>query len=423
MAREMKETGLKWLGQIPEDWHLVRIGSQYTERRTKVSDTEYAPLSVTMKGILPQLSTAAKTDAHDDRKLVCKGDFAINSRSDRRGSCGISPMDGSVSLINTILTPREEMDPQYYDWLFHSTMFSDEYYSWGHGIVDDLWTTGWQDMKKIMIPEPSLEEQARIAAFLDRKCAEIDSVIAATQRTIEEYKVLKQSIITDAVTKGVRGKRPMKDSGIELVDVIPEEWRYSPIKYVAKFQPACNTSDFTEDTEITYTPMDCIKIGYYVQNTAKYGSVASSLTPYEEGDIVMAKVTPCFENGNIALMENLASGFGMGSSELFVYRAIDVNVRFLLYWLQNDKFKDGACATMTGTGGLKRVSPYYAKNAMILLPSDDEQEEIVAYLDAKCADMDSLIASKEKLLTELESYKKSVIYEYVTGKKEVPACQ
>ena len=369
MAREMKETGLKWLGQIPEDWHLVRIGSQYTERRTKVSDTEYAPLSVTMKGILPQLSTAAKTDAHDDRKLVCKGDFAINSRSDRRGSCGISPMDGSVSLINTILTPREEMDPQYYDWLFHSTMFSDEYYSWGHGIVDDLWTTGWQDMKKIMIPEPSLEEQARIAAFLDRKCAEIDSVIAATQRTIEEYKVLKQSIITDAVTKGVRGKRPMKDSGIELVDVIPEEWRYSPIKYVAKFQPACNTSDFTEDTEITYTPMDCIKNGYYVQNTAKYGSVASSLTPYEEGDIVMAKVTPCFENGNIALMENLASGFGMGSSELFVYRAIDVNVRFLLYWLQNDKFKDGACATMTGTGGLKRVSPYYAKNAMILLPS------------------------------------------------------
>ena len=423
MAREMKETGLKWLGQIPEDWHLVRIGSQYTERRTKVSDTEYAPLSVTMKGILPQLSTAAKTDAHDDRKLVCKGDFAINSRSDRRGSCGISPMDGSVSLINTILTPREEMDPQYYDWLFHSTMFSDEYYSWGHGIVDDLWTTGWQDMKKIMIPEPSLEEQARIAAFLDRKCAEMDSVIAATQRTIEEYKALKQSIITDAVTKGVRGKRPMKDSGIELVDVIPEEWRYSPIKYVAKFQPACNTSDFTEDTEITYTPMDCIKNGYYVQNTAKYGSVASSLTPYEEGDIVMAKVTPCFENGNIALMENLASGFGMGSSELFVYRAIDVNVRFLLYWLQNDKFKDGACATMTGTGGLKRVSPYYAKNAMILLPSDDEQEEIVAYLDAKCADMDSLIASKETLLTELESYKKSVIYEYVTGKKEVPACQ
>ena len=187
MAREMKDTGLQWLGRIPKEWKLIRIGSQYTERRTKVSDTEYPPLSVTMKGILPQLATAAKTDAHDDRKLVCIGDFAINSRSDRRGSCGISPYDGSVSLINTILTPREAMHPQYYDWLFHSTMFSDEYYSWGHGIVDDLWTTSWQDMKKIMIPEPPLDEQARIAKFLDRSCAEIDVVIADTQRTINEY--------------------------------------------------------------------------------------------------------------------------------------------------------------------------------------------------------------------------------------------
>lgn len=229
MAREMKETGLQWLGQIPKEWNLVRIGTQYTERRTKVSDTEYPPLSVTMKGILPQLATAAKTDAHDDRKLVRVGDFAINSRSDRRGSCGISPYDGSVSLINTILTPRDEMNPQYYNWLFHSVMFSDEYYSWGHGIVDDLWTTGWQDMKKIMIPEPPLDEQSFIASFLDRKCAEIDSAVADTQRTIEEYKKLKQSIITEAVTKGVRGKRTMKDSGIEWIGEIPSEWAKSRV--------------------------------------------------------------------------------------------------------------------------------------------------------------------------------------------------
>ena len=130
MARQMKDSGIEWIGDIPADWNIVRIGTQYTERKTKVSDTEYPPLSVTKKGILPQLETAAKTDAHDDRKLVCKGDFAINSRSDRRGSCGISAYDGSVSLINTILCPRDEMNPEYYDWLFHSTMFSDEFYKW-----------------------------------------------------------------------------------------------------------------------------------------------------------------------------------------------------------------------------------------------------------------------------------------------------
>ena len=123
MARQMKDSGVEWIGEIPEGWNVVRIGSQYTERKAKVSDTEYPPLSVTMKGILPQLSTAAKTDAHDDRKLVCVGDFAINSRSDRRGSCGISAYDGSVSLINTILCPRDEMNPHYYDWLFQNNPY------------------------------------------------------------------------------------------------------------------------------------------------------------------------------------------------------------------------------------------------------------------------------------------------------------
>ena len=156
MPRQMKNSGITWIGDIPEQWQLGRIGHLYSERREKVSDRDFAPLSVTMQGVVPQLSTAAKTDAHDDRKLVRKGDFAINSRSDRRGSCGVSPCDGSVSLINTILSPHDDMDAGYYNWLFHTTMFADEYYKWGHGIVDDLWTTGWQDLKRISIPIPSI---------------------------------------------------------------------------------------------------------------------------------------------------------------------------------------------------------------------------------------------------------------------------
>ena len=133
--REMKYSGAQWVGQIPSDWDVGRIDSFYSLRNTKVSDANHQPLSVTNKGIIPQLDTAAKTNAHDDRKLVKKGDFAINSRSDRRGSCGISTYEGSVSLINTILAPKGEMDPQYYDWLFHTIQFDDEFYKWGHGIV------------------------------------------------------------------------------------------------------------------------------------------------------------------------------------------------------------------------------------------------------------------------------------------------
>ena len=117
---EMKDSGADWIGKIPATWDISKIGTLYTQRNEKVSDKDYPPLSVTMKGILPQLATAAKTDDGDNRKLVRVGDFAINSRSDRRGSCGISPYDGSVSLINTILIPRKKMHPGYYDWLFLS---------------------------------------------------------------------------------------------------------------------------------------------------------------------------------------------------------------------------------------------------------------------------------------------------------------
>ena len=202
-----------WLGKVPEDWGISRIGDYYKLRNEKVSDVDFPPLSVTMKGIVPQLATAAKTDDHDNRKLVRKGDFAINSRSDRRGSCGISDYDGSVSLINTVLTPRGQMNPRYYNWLFHTEQFADEFYKWGHGIVDDLWTTRWQEMKSILIVSPPLVEQQAIADYLDDRCSKIDEIIAEATASIEEYKELKQAVIFEAVTKGLDKNVPMKDSG------------------------------------------------------------------------------------------------------------------------------------------------------------------------------------------------------------------
>lgn len=196
----MKDSGLEWLGEIPDKWRLSRIGSVYELRNLKVSDKDYIPLSVTKKGVVPQLETAAKTNAHDDRKLVKKGDFVINSRSDRRGSCGISSYEGSVSLINTILAPLGEMNPRYYDWLFHTVQFGDEFYKWGHGIVDDLWTTNWQDMKKITIPMPDLDEQEKIASFLDEKCAKIDIIIEIKKEQLIVLDEYKKAIIYEYVT-------------------------------------------------------------------------------------------------------------------------------------------------------------------------------------------------------------------------------
>lgn len=417
--RKMRDSGIEWVRAIPQNWQLSKIGSLYTQRNEKVSDKDYQPLSVTMQGILPQLSTAAKTDDGDNRKLVRVGDFAINSRSDRRGSCGISPLDGSVSLINIILTPRTAMHPGYYNWLFHTTLFADEFYKWGHGIVADLWTTRWQEMKSITVPVPEYAEQERIAAFLDAECAEIDTVLEKTRASIEEYKKLKQAVITQAVTKGIRGDRPMKDSGIEWIGEIPAEWTASKIKYCTEFAPSCNTSHLSEDSLVTFTPMECIKNGYFENREAHFSALSSSYTQYQDGDIVFAKVTPCFENGNIAIMQGLSAGVGFGSSELFVIRPQSINTEFIFYYLQNDIFKQYACATMTGTGGLKRVSPTFVRNYSVFIPCNEEQLEIVRYLNEKCSGIEVLIAKKQQYLTEIENYKKSLIYEYVTGKKEV----
>ena len=138
MSRVMKDSGIEWIGEVPEGWNLSKISNLYNQRIEKVSDKDFQPLSVTMKGIVPQLDTAAKTNDGDNRKLVLNGDFAINSRSDRRGSCGISYLDGSVSLINIVLSPRNKMNSKYYNWLFHTSVFADEFYGWGHGIVVDL---------------------------------------------------------------------------------------------------------------------------------------------------------------------------------------------------------------------------------------------------------------------------------------------
>ena len=208
--------------------------------------------------------------------------------------------------------------------------------------------------------------------------------------------------------------RQMKDSGIEWIGEIPAEWAVSRVKYVSDFEPGCNGDGLTDKSVITYTPMDCIKNGWFINNTATRGSVSSSLTAYQNGDIVMAKVTPCFENGNIAIMENLASGYGLGSSELFVFRPVDIDTRYFFYWLRNPMFVQLACSTMTGTGGLKRVSPYFAKNCYIHQPPLAEQHRIAAFLDRKCAEIDAVIERTKATIEEYKQLKQAVITEAVT---------
>lgn len=412
----MKPSGIEWIGDIPDDWEVTKIGQLYLERNEKVSDREYEALSVTKHGILKQLESAAKTDNGDNRKLVKSGDFVINSRSDRRGSCGISKFDGSVSLINIILMPTQKIANDYYNYLFRTENFADEFYKYGNGIVDDLWSTKWTSMKKILVPFPPLKTQRKIADYLDEECREIDATIAKQKESIEKLKAYKQSLISETVTKGLDKSAPLKPSGIDYLGDIPSHWEIKKLKYVAKLDPTI--SEFLRDNDIvSFAPMECLGEQTLSPYETEYGKVKGKYTYFANEDIIMAKVTPCFENGNIAIAKNLKNNVGFGSSELFVFRAKNISNSFLMYSLYSEPFKSLAKSTMYGTGGLKRVSPNFILNYKIPLPPLKTQESIADYLDSKCSQIDKYITEKQNIIQKLDAYKKSLIFECVTGKQ------
>lgn len=421
--REMKDSTAIWLGDIPTTWEISRIGSVYTLRNTKVSDKDYEPLSVTMNGVVPQLETAAKTNSHDDRKLVKKGDFAINSRSDRRGSCGIADRDGSVSLINTILCPKEAMNPRYYNWLFHTTEFADEFYANGHGIVDDLWTTGWQEMKRILIPLPPISVQENIANFLDERCPEIDNLTAEIQSQIETLEEYKKSILTEAVTKGLNPDVEMKDSGIEWIGEIPKDWILSRLKYnlsePMKYGASESGVDYDENLP-RYIRITDISMDNKLKNDGKLSLTLSQAKGYmlHEDTVLFARsgatvgktflYTPDYGQAAFAgyLISGVADKEKMISKWLYYYTLSNA------YWKwANQIFTQ---ATIQNIGADKY------NNLPITVPTIQEQQNIVNILDAKCAEIDVIISDRKSQLTTLAEYKKSLIYEYVTGKKEVP---
>ena len=409
--REMKDSGIEWIGEIPADWELSKIGAVYEERNEKVSDVDFQPLSVTKQGVVPQLEIAAKTNDGENRKLIRKNDFVINSRSDRRGSCGISEYDGSCSLINTVLKPRRNMCNAYYSFVFRSERFADEFYRWGNGIVDDLWSTKWSNMKRIYIPAPSLQEQHRISDYLDRKCSQIDAIIARQQEVIERLKAYKLSVITEVVTKGLSPNVPMKDSGVEWIGEIPEHWRVPKIKYLATISSG-GTPDRSHpeywNGSINWAKTGELQNNELYETEEKITELAlenSSAKVFSVDTILVAMYGQGKTRGMTALLK-VPSATNQACAGITVYSK-DITVNYLWIFLMGayDAIREKANGS-----GQPNLSGALIADFNVTLPPIEEQMNICKTVAMRLPHIDSVVKQKETIVDKLIAYKKSLIY-------------
>lgn len=416
---------MDWLSQIPSHWFEVRLGSLFNERKSKVSDVDYPPLSVTKNGIVPQLENAAKSNDGDNRKLVLNGDFVINSRSDRKGSSGLSRLDGSVSLINIVLRPIENIDPKFSEYLLKSYFFKEEYYRYGRGIVEDLWTTRYSEMKNMIVPKPPIEEQTAIARFLDYKLAKINRFIQKKKQLIKLLNEQKAAIINQAVTKGLDPNAKMKDSGIEWLGGIPEHWEVRKLKYVAECFPSnidkhsiedqksirlCNYTDVYKNDYIT-DDMNLMVATATDEQIEKFTLIQGDVVITKDSETANDIAVPAYVKENL---DNVVCGYHLsvlrpntlidGEFLFRVLQSKDINIQFELH-----------------SNGVTRVGlgVYDLKNAKIPVPPISEQTEIVQYINKEITQINKTISTIERELTLTEEYKTTIIAEAVTGKIDV----
>ena len=431
--RKMRDSGIEWVGAIPQDWKTDRL--QWHLKEINVSNNPIQTkniLSLTIEaGVIPYAEKGnqgnkAKED-YGQYKIAFPDTLVINSMNVIIGAVGISQYFGCVSPVYYVFEPIEGTDLRYIYYLFTNTGFQKEMRKYAKGILEIRLRISSNDMLKRIVPSPPFKEQQRIADYLNKMCAEIDAVLEKTRASIEEYKKLKQAVITQAVTKGIRGDRPMKDSGIEWIGDIPAEWRKTQLRHCAAIKSGITLGKKYEKTdslvELPYLRVANVQDGYVdlsvlttievtQDEDLKYRLRAGDVLMTEGGDrdklgrgcVWHGEIEPCLHQNHIFAVQT--------SKDTLL-------PEFLEYLTVSDVGRSYFDVTAIKTTNLACTSSSKVLAFTIPLPSVEEQAEIVEALNTKCAGIDALVAKKQQYLTEIENYKKSLIYEYVTGKKEV----
>ena len=427
MAREMKNSGIEWIGEIPAEWicdkvcrQFALIGSGTTPKSDNdsnyIGNIHWIQSGDINGGILHNTKNKVSNEVVEKYSAlkVYKSPFIVIAMYGASiGNISSSIIDGCVNQACCVLS-EGHMNIKY---AFYTLKSAKDYLIY-NGVGGGQPNISQDIVKQLRLPVPSIREQEMIVDYLDKKCAEIDAVIEKTKATIEEYKKLKQSVITEAVTKGIRGERPMKDSGIEWIGEIPAEWDVSAIKkhfdVYSGATPKSEHQEFWDGDILWITPADYKTEDKYIKGGKRtitiegYESCGTTLVP--KNSIIFSKRAPI---GSVAISDKpLCTNQGC-------LACVDKGENSVLYYyFSMSAFTE--IFELFGSGTTFKEISFDSFSAFRLPhPSYEEQQEIADYLDKKCAEIDTIIAKKTALLDEMESYKKSVIYEYVTGKKEV----
>ena len=426
--REMKGSGIEWIGQIPKGWELRRAKTLFTQRNSKGNGIEVL-LSPTQKyGVVPQSQLEGVVQVKEDTdlqmfKTVHKGDFVISLRS-FQGGFEYSLYEGVCSPAYQVFYPTSPICDTYYRYLFKSQSFISKMNNLTVGIREGK-NIQYVDFANSQIPVPPLAEQERIAAFLDAECAEIDAVLEKTRASIEEYKKLKQAVITQAVTKGIRGDRPMKDSGIEWIGDIPGSWEVSSVRYIGQLQ-----NGISKGGEFFGKGFPFVSYGDVYKNYELPHSVSGLIDTTEDeratysveyGDIFFTRTSETIEEVGFSCVCKRSIPNATFAGFIIRLRPFCADEKILTdyakYYFRGEHIRAYLVKEMNLVTRAS-LGQTLLKGMSVIVPPKSVQKEIAEYLDDKCADIDALVAKKQQYLTEIENYKKSLIYEYVTGKKE-----
>lgn len=419
MTREMKNSGVEWIGNIPSEWRIGRVKNAFTRKNEKAHQEEPTILSLARSGVkIRDLSTGEGqiAESYYNYNPVEPFDLLLNPMDLYSGAnCSISKVYGVISPAYINLKANKNYYPVFYDYYFKTQYWAMAFFAHGKGVsYDNRWTLSTETMMNYYIPVPSLHEQKRIADFLDSKVTQIDKIISETKASIENYKEYKQSVITEAVTKGLNKNVPMKDSGIEWIGEIPSEWKVHMLSQIF-YQHKCKNKDLQENNLLSLS---------YGKIKRKNIDVAGGLLPesfdnyniIDVNDIVL-RLTE-LQNDHKSLRVGIVKEKGIITSAYITLRSKEnIETDYFYYYLHTFDIHKGFYGM--GCGVRQSLNFDELKKLKILYPSTKEQKSIVKFLDNKCAEIDNLILQKEKLITNLEEYKKSLIYEYVTGKKAV----